>query len=463
MKANIKVQPIILAAGKGSRMKSKTSKVLCKIANKPMIGHILEKTETLSRTYTLLQSLIVVGYKSEDIIKAFPAKNTSSYKYIEQKEQLGTGHAIKITTNLIDHDAIVVVLYGDVPLIESETICSVINAAADTGFGLLTVKIDNPSGYGRIIRSEKQIIKIVEQKDASPEEQNINEVNTGILAAKGADIIRWVDQLSNNNSQNEYYLTDIVALAVSEGYQISSVHPKDEHEVLGANDPKQLAALERAYQLAQAEKLIAKGAYIADPHRVDIRGKLTIGAEAHIDINTLFEGDVIVGDRVNIEPNCIIRNSTIGNDCQIKANSYIESATIGNSVSIGPFARIREDSVFGDNSKIGNFVETKKATLGKDTKVNHLSYIGDAKLGNKVNIGAGTITCNYDGKNKHQTLIEDEVFIGSNSALIAPIKIGKGATVAAGSTLTKEVKKSDLAVGRANQKNIQNWKKPKDR
>jgi bifunctional UDP-N-acetylglucosamine pyrophosphorylase / glucosamine-1-phosphate N-acetyltransferase len=448
------IQPIILAAGKGTRMKSDLPKVLMEVAKKPMLGHVLDATQELST----LPPIVITGFGSEDVRKRYP-----NCQFVEQKEQLGTGHAVQMASEALDalpSETLILVLYGDVPLTQPETLSAVIEAALE-GFGLLTVELRDPTGYGRIVRdSEGKVTSIVEQKDASEDQLRINEVNTGILAARAQDLNRWVGQLSNNNAQGEFYLTDIIAMAVSEGIRVNTALPNSESEVLGANDRIQLAQLERAYQQMQANKLMAQGVTLADPNRIEIRGSLNIGSGTFIDVNSIFEGDVILGQNVIIETNCVVRDSKIGNGCHIKAFSHIEKTSIGNQVEVGPYARLREGTELADHSKIGNFVETKKASIGKGSKVNHLSYVGDTEMGENTNIGAGSITCNYDGANKHKTKIGDNVFVGSNTALVAPVELKDGSTVGAGSTISKDVDEMNLALTRSKQNHIKNWKRP---
>ena len=448
----MKIQPLILAAGKGTRMKSPLPKVLMPIGGKPMLAHVVQTLETMQTA----PPIIVVGYESDAVRSALPKQN-----YIEQTEQLGTGHAVSVCANQLDAKDVVLVLYGDVPLITAPTLQAVLDACANSGLGLLTTHLSDPTGYGRIVRGANGSVQaIVEHKDASPEQKAITEVNTGILAAWGSDLQRWVAELSNANAQGEYYLTDVIAMAVAEGVNVEAVHPANNREVAGANDRVQLAELERLYQCGLAEQLMHSGVSLADPARLDIRGQLTAGDNVQIDANVIFEGQVELADGVVIEANCIIKNSTIGPNSHIRAFSHIEGTDIGANVAVGPYARLREGTELADNAKVGNFVETKKARVGKGSKINHLSYVGDAELGKNVNVGAGTITCNYDGANKHQTTIEDEVFIGSNSALVAPVTIGIGATVGAGSTISKNVKENELALTRSKQTAVDNWKRP---
>ena len=351
-------------------------------------------------------------------------------------------------------------LYGDVPLTKVSTLENLLQVKPKKGMSLLTVYLNNPTGYGRIVRTNGQVVGIVEQKDANPEQLLINEANTGILFANGGDLKRWLSDLSNDNAQGEYYLTDIIASAHSEGKIIATAHPETEIEVEGANNRVQLAALERAYQARLAEQLMIAGASLRDPTRIDIRGSLIIGSEVSIDINCIFEGSVTLANNVKIGANCILKNCSISDNVEIKPNSIIEEASIGENCSVGPFARIRPGSVMNKDSHVGNFIEMKKTTLGEGSKAGHLTYLGDAIIGKNVNIGAGTITCNYDGVNKSQTIINDNAFIGSNSSLVAPVSIGDSATIGAGSVIAKNVEKGDLAVGRGKQRNIKKWQRP---
>lgn len=447
------VQPLILAAGKGTRMNSDLPKVLLEIAGKPMLRHVLDAAAGLSSNSV---PIVVTGFGSNQIHSEF-----TDCKFVEQNEQLGTGHAVQIAADNFHDNSMVLVLYGDVPLIQTATLQAVIDASTETGFGLLTVQLSNASGYGRVVRDENdKVTSIVEHKDASPEELAIKEVNTGILAASAANLKRWVSQLSNDNAQGEYYLTDIIAMAVAEGLTIQTANPTGETEVMGANDRIQLAVLERAFQLHLAEELISNGATIMDPNRIDIRGSLSIGTGVKIDINSVFEGEVTLGNNVVIEPNCVIHNTTIGEESTIKAFTHIEGAAIGPHVSVGPYARLREGSKLANGSKVGNFVETKNTELGEGSKINHLSYAGDSVIGKNTNIGAGTITCNYDGVNKHKTKIGDNVFVGSNTAIVAPVKLADGSTVGAGSTITKDVERDSLSLTRSKQSQIKDWKRP---
>jgi len=448
---------VILAAGKGTRMRSSLPKVLHTIADKPMVAHVIDSARQLGAVNIyvvygfggeVLKTTLTEGHKGEDLT------------FVEQTEQLGTGHAVDQASSFLKEDEDVLVLYGDVPLTKVSTLESLLQAKPENGISLLTVYLANPTGYGRIVRVNGQVVGIIEQKDATPEQLLINEANTGILYAKGGDLKRWLSKLSNDNAQGEYYLTDIIATAHSEGKVIATAHPETEIEVEGANNRVQLAALERAYQARLAGELMIAGASLRDPDRIDIRGTLTIGSEVSIDINCIFEGTVNLANNVKIGANCIIKNCTISDNVEIKPNSIIEDASIGENCSVGPFARIRPGSVMNKDSHVGNFVEMKKTTLGEGSKAGHLTYLGDAFIGKNVNVGAGTITCNYDGVNKSQTVINDNAFIGSNSSLVAPVSIGDSATIGAGSVITKNVENNNLAVARGKQRNIKSWPRP---
>lgn len=448
---------VILAAGKGTRMRSSLPKVLHSVAEKPMVGHVIDSARQLGAN----NIYVVYGFGG-DVLKA--RIHGDDLTFVEQKEQLGTGHAVDQASPFLTDDEDVLVLYGDVPLTKVSTLDSLLAAKPIDGMALLTVHLANPMGYGRIVRQEisgqQQVVGIIEQKDASPEQLKINEANTGILLANGGDLKRWLSNLSSDNAQGEYYLTDIIAAAHGEGKVIATAHPETEIEVEGANNRVQLATLERAYQARLAEELMIAGASLRDPARIDIRGNLTTGSEVSIDINCIFEGEVKLADNVQIGANCIIKNSTIGANVEIKPSSIIEDSIIEADCSVGPFARLRPGSVMKQDSHVGNFVEMKKTTLGVGSKAGHLSYLGNAEIGTKVNIGAGTITCNYDGVNKSTTEIGDNAFIGSNSSLVAPVSIGHSATVGAGSVISKEVEDNDLALTRAKQRNVAGWQRP---
>jgi len=435
-------------------MRSSLPKVLHPVAHKPMVQHVLDTAAQLQPSAVHL----IYGHGGELLQQRLAGQPLS---WIEQRQQLGTGHAVQqVSDYLGEHDK-VLILYGDVPLTQVSTLENLLAAAETTDLALLTVNLQDPTGYGRIIRAADGSIKgIVEHKDASAEQHRINEVNTGMLVANGAALKRWLSKLSNDNVQGEYYLTDIVAMAADEGVRIASAQPGAVSEVEGANNRVQLAALERAYQARQAEALMLSGATLMDPTRIDIRGSVRCGEEVTVDVNVVFEGNVTLGDGVVIEPNCVLRDCEIGDFTRVKANSVIEQAKVGAHCQVGPFARLRPGTELSEQAQVGNFVEIKKSYLGVGSKAGHLAYIGDAQVGAGVNIGAGTITCNYDGANKHITEIGDGAFIGSNSSLVAPVKIGKNATVGAGSTIAKTIEDGQLGVARGQQRNISGWQRP---
>lgn len=446
---------VTLAAGKGSRMKSDLPKVLHKLAGRPMLDHVLHSAAQLPDA----RLHVVIGHGAEQVqaqITGFPVS------WAIQHEQKGTGHAVAQAMPEVDPAATVLVLYGDVPLIRTATLQKLLDEThAGHALALLTVELADPSGYGRIVRDAGGNIQaIVEHKDASAEQRTIREVNTGILAVSAALLNDWLPRLSANNSQGEYYLTDIIAMAVAQGVAVRAIHPQDEAEVQGVNDRLQLAQLERIYQHRQAAELLRAGVSLADPARLDIRGSLTAGADVSIDVGCVFEGDVVLADGVQIGPYCVIRNSHIGAATEVEAYSLIDQAQVAEACHIGPYARLRPGAELHTRAKVGNFCEVKKSVIGAGAKVNHLTYIGDADIGTGVNVGAGTITCNYDGVNKFRTEIGDNAFIGSNSSLVAPVKVGAGATVAAGSVITKEVGEYELSVARGKQRNVQGWKRP---
>lgn len=446
---------VILAAGKGTRMKSSLPKVLHPIAGRSLLKHVLDTAGGLASSEPLN---VVIGHGADQIEAALSSENV---RFILQTEQLGTGHAVQQALPYIQSDAVVLILYGDVPLIKQHTLEKLTTLVSKDSLALLALSLENPSGYGRIERDDKgDVIAIVEQKDANQTQLMINEINTGVMAVYGEHLQRWLPMLSNSNAQGEYYLTDIIALAKADKVAIKTEQPANEWEVLGVNNRIQQAELERFYQRELAEQLMAEGLTLLDPARFDCRGNLEVGQDVVIDVNCVFEGDVKIGNNVSIAQNCSIKNAVIGDGCVIKANTVIEDAELGDSCEAGPFARLRPGTKLSNKAKIGNFVEIKKATLGEGSKVSHLSYIGDAQLGDHVNVGAGTITCNYDGVNKWLTEIGDNAFIGSNSALVAPVKIGKGATIGAGSTINQEVPDDHLSVARGKQKNIKGWNRP---
>ena len=444
---------VILAAGKGTRMRSNLPKVLHPIAAKPMLQHVIDASYKLNAE----QIVVVAGHGIEAVKESLAGQNV---QIAEQAEQLGTGHAVDQALPLISNDNQVLVLYGDVPLIQTSTLEQLIGNTPKQGIGLLTVELDNPMGYGRIVRDEnQQVSAIVEQKDSNSEQLKIKEVNTGILAANSKDLKDWLSNIDNNNAQGEYYLTDTIAMAAKQG-GVEASHPHNEMEVEGVNSRVQLATLERSLQLSQANQLMEQGVTIIDPARLDIRGELDCATDVLIDVNVIIEGKVSIASGSAIGANTILKDCSIGADSTIKPNSMIEGSIIGAKCQVGPFARIRPGTELKDQAFIGNFVETKKTTLGKGSKASHLAYIGDATVGEKVNIGAGVITCNYDGVNKFQTVIEDAAFIGSDSQLVAPVTIGKGATVGAGSTVTKDVQADELCISRVKQRNIEGWQRP---
>ncbi|MDT0177553.1 bifunctional UDP-N-acetylglucosamine diphosphorylase/glucosamine-1-phosphate N-acetyltransferase GlmU [Enterobacter sp. BRE11] len=451
--SNSAMSVVILAAGKGTRMYSDLPKVLHTLAGKPMVQHVIDAATGLGARHIHL----VYGHGG-DRLKA--TLSEPSLNWVLQAEQLGTGHAMQQAAPAFADDEDILMLYGDVPLISQETLQRLRDAKPEGGIGLLTVVLDNPSGYGRIVRENSAIVGIVEQKDATPEQLKITEINTGILIANGGDLKRWLAQLSNNNAQGEYYITDIIALAHQEGRQINAVHPGRVSETDGVNNRLQLATLERVYQSEQAEKLLLAGVMLRDPVRFDLRGVLRHGRDVEIDINVIIEGEVSLGDRVKIGAGCIIKNSVIGDDCEISPWSVIEDARLAADCTVGPFARLRPGSELAQAAHVGNFVEMKKATLGKGSKAGHLSYLGDAEIGANVNIGAGTITCNYDGANKSKTLIGDNVFVGSDTQLVAPVSVAAGATIAAGTTVMKDVTEAALVYNRKEQNSKADWQRP---
>lgn len=447
---------IILAAGKGTRMKSDLPKVLHTLANKPIVEHIIDTVKSLD-----CGPINLVYGHGGDLLKS--ALAVHDLNWCLQGQQLGTGHAVmQAQSNIGDTDD-VLILVGDAPLISKQTLEQLIAVKQSCDLALLTVNLDDPSGMGRIVRdgtSGENIVAIVEHKDATDAQRQITEINTGMMIMSGRDLKRWLAKLSNNNAQNEYYLTDVIAMAAAEGKRIQAAQPNWQKEVEGINNRRQLAALERAFQLRLANQLMDDGVRLADPARIDIRGHLTVGKDVNIDINAIFEGKVVLGSRVSIGPNCVLKDCVIGDDTQVEAYSHIQQAQVDTNCQIGPYARLRPGTDLSQGVKIGNFVEIKKANIGKGSKVNHLSYIGDALIGESVNIGAGTITCNYDGVNKFKTEIQDGVFVGSNTAIVAPVIIEKGATIGAGSTITKVVAADNLAIARSKQRNIANWQKP---
>lgn len=445
---------LILAAGEGTRMRSEQPKVLHRLAGKALLRHVIET----ARTITPDEITIVYGHGGEQVREVLDAPDLD---WVEQQERLGTGHAVMQAVPNLQRVDQVLILYGDVPLISGSTLVSLLAALHMTELALLTVDLPDPTGYGRIVRDrDDRVIRIVEQKDASARELEICEINTGIMAVQRERLEAWLERIENNNAQKEYYLTDIIALAVAEGVNIQVVHPNCEEEVMGVNDRQQLAYLERYYQLQRAHELMRSGATLGDPARIDVRGSLKTGQDVFLDFNTLFKGEVILADGVKIGPNVIIKNSTIGENTEILANSIIEGASIGADCRIGPFARIRPETTLADTVHVGNFVEIKKSQVATKSKINHLSYVGDSSVGSEVNIGAGTITCNYDGANKHRTVIGDRAFIGSDTQLVAPVTVAEGSTIGAGSTITRNTPANKLTLSRAKQVSVEDWKRP---
>ncbi|MGY2464318.1 bifunctional UDP-N-acetylglucosamine diphosphorylase/glucosamine-1-phosphate N-acetyltransferase GlmU [Vreelandella sulfidaeris] len=444
---------VILAAGKGTRMRSQIPKVLHTLAGKPMVQHVLDTASGLQPDRTH----VVIGHGAEQLREAL-AEN--AVQFAVQAEQKGTGHAVAQALEQLGSGK-VLILYGDVPLLRRESLLELLAQVDEQHMGLLTVTLEDPAGYGRIVRNDAgDAVAIVEQKDASSTQLAISECNTGIMAMTSAQLKRWLPQLSAENAQGEYYLTDVIAMAADEGIKVCTAQPATAVEVEGVNNRAQMARLERAYQQQVADKLMAEGVALADPARLDVRGRLSCGHDVFIDMGCVFEGNVELGEGVRIGPYCVIKDSTIGAESVIDSHSVIEGTVAAGLNQIGPFARLRPGTRLAIKAKVGNFVETKNADVGEGSKINHLSYVGDARLGRDVNVGAGTITCNYDGANKHHTDIGDNAFIGSNTALVAPVSVGKGATVGAGSTIAKDVTDYALAVTRSRQIEKIDWLRP---
>jgi bifunctional UDP-N-acetylglucosamine pyrophosphorylase/glucosamine-1-phosphate N-acetyltransferase len=445
---------VILAAGQGKRMKSPLPKVLQPLAGKPLLKHVIDVAQSLKPA----EVSVVYGHGGDVVRERLKGEKVA---WAHQAQQLGTGHAVMQALPSLKDDALILVLYGDVPLIRRSTLEDLIELAGPKAMGLLTMIVENPTGYGRVVRNARgQVLKIVEQKDASKAQTKIKECNTGILVAPAKLLRKWLGKLKNDNSQGEYYLTDIVAMAVKDKVKVSPLVSPTVAEVLGINDKVQLAEVEGLRRAQVARDLMVAGVTLADPARIDVRGTLTHEADVFIDVNTVFEGDVTLGNRVRIGPNCVIRDTKIGDDTEIFANCVIDSADIGPKCQIGPFARMRPTSTLAEGVHIGNFVEVKNSTMGAGSKANHLSYVGDADVGSRVNVGAGTIIANYDGANKHRTVIEDSAHTGSNSVLVAPITVGTGATIGAGSTVTRSVPANKLTLARARQVVIEGWERP---
>lgn len=444
---------VILAAGQGTRMRSALPKVLHPVAGNSMLGHVIHSARQLAPQ----RIHVVIGHGADVVRERLAADDLN---FVLQDKQLGTGHATAQAVPFITADT-VLILYGDVPLIEVQTLQRLLKHVVAGQMGLLTVELDDPTGYGRIVRDAAgKVAAIVEHKDATEAQRAITEGNTGILAVPANRLADWMSRLSNNNAQGEYYLTDVIEMAVNDGLLVATEQPHDPMEVQGANDRKQLAELERHYQLREGRRLMAQGVTLRDPARFDVRGEVTVGRDVLIDINVILEGRVVIEDDVVIGPNCVIKDSTLRKGVVVKANSHLEGAVMGEGSDAGPFARLRPGSVLEAKAHVGNFVELKNAHMGEGAKAGHLTYLGDAIVGARTNIGAGTITCNYDGANKHKTVLGEDVFIGSNNSLVAPVTVGDGATTAAGSTINQAVDNLQLGVARARQRNIDGWKRP---
>jgi bifunctional UDP-N-acetylglucosamine pyrophosphorylase/glucosamine-1-phosphate N-acetyltransferase len=443
---------VILAAGQGKRMHSDRPKVLHELAGRPLLAHVIAAARALNPD----RICIVYGHGGETVREAIP---DADLRWARQSPQLGTGHAVQQALPFLNADVPTLVLYGDVPLTQPETLRRLIEVAHDS-LALLTVELDDPTGYGRIVREGGAVRRIVEHKDATAEQRLLREVNTGIMAMPTRHLADWLGALKNDNAQGEYSLTDIIARAVPQGVAVRALQPAALWETLGVNSKVQLAELERIFQRTRAAALLEQGVSLADPARIDIRGTLECGRDVVIDVNCVFEGEVALGDRVGIGPNCVLRNVRIASDTRVEAFCHLDSADIGRNCRVGPYARLRPGAQLAEAVHIGNFCEVKASTIGANSKANHLSYIGDSEVGRNVNVGAGTITCNYDGVNKHRTVIEDDVFIGSDSQLIAPVRVRRGATLAAGTTLTKDAPENQLTLSRVQQVSVATWKRP---
>jgi len=450
---NSTLEILILAAGKGTRMRSDLPKVLHKLAGKPLLGHVVDTAHALGAA----QTCVVYGFGGDAVPQAMADDKLT---FVLQAEQHGTGHAVKQALPRLADDSVTLVLYGDVPLTHVSTLQPLVAAAQSEKLGLLTVNLAHPDGYGRIVRESGKVTRIVEHKDATSAERAIQEVNTGILAVATRHLKQWIAALKNDNAQGEYYLTDIIALAVRDGIAVETHQPEFEWEVLGVNSKSQLAELERIHQNEIAQALLDAGVTLMDPARLDVRGTLRCGRDVVIDVNCVFEGHVELGDGVQVGANCVLRNVKVASGTRIDAFTLIDDARIGEANRLGPFSRIRPGTTLARDVHVGNFVEIKNSQIDDGSKINHLSYVGDTTMGKKVNIGAGTITCNYDGANKHRTVIEDEVFVGSDTQLVAPVTVGKGATLGAGTTLTRDAPAGELTLSRAKQLTLSGWKRP---
>ncbi|HEX7053960.1 MAG TPA: bifunctional UDP-N-acetylglucosamine diphosphorylase/glucosamine-1-phosphate N-acetyltransferase GlmU [Burkholderiales bacterium] len=445
---------IVLAAGQGKRMRSDLPKVLHPLAGRPLLAHVLDAARALAPRRTV----VVHGHGAERVRAAFAGE---ALTWVLQAEQLGTAHAVRQALPQLAGDGEVLVLYGDVPLVQPASLQR-LAAAAREGVAIMTAELDDPSGYGRVLRNPAGgVERIVEEKDASATERAVREINAGFMALGAARLRAWLEKIGNRNAQREYYLTDIVALAVNEGVAVAAVKVDDPAEVAGVNSKRELAALERALQRRHARRLMDEGVSLADPARIDVRGTLACGRDVSIDVNCVFEGRVVLGDRVRIGPNCVLRDVAIGEDSEVHAFSHLDASEIGARCRLGPYARLRPGTALADEVHIGNFVEVKASRLGAGAKANHLSYVGDAELGARVNVGAGTITCNYDGVAKHRTVIEDDCFIGSDATLVAPVRIARGSYIGAGSTITRDTPAGQLTLARARQVSVPAWRPPK--
>lgn len=444
---------VVLAAGRGTRMHSDRPKVLHPLGGRPLLAHVLERARSLAPA----RLCVVYGHGGEAVPAALPGEDLT---WILQPEQVGTGHALAQALPYLPEQGLTLVLYGDVPLVETQTLARLVRRGGEDRLALLTARVEEPCGYGRIVRLNGRVVRIVEEKDASPEEKAITEINTGILVAPTARLSGWLARLSNANAQGEYYLTDIVALAVADGLSIETASPHHSWEILGVNSKLDLSRLERIYQHNLAQRLAGQGVHVLDLARIDVRGSLACGRDVVIDVGCVFEGEVRLGDGVQVGPYCVLKDVVVEADTRIAAFSHIDGATIGEGCRVGPFARLRPGTSLAKDVHVGNFVEIKASRLEEGSKANHLAYVGDARVGRRVNIGAGTITCNYDGARKHATVIGDEAFIGSNTALVAPVSVGEGATIGAGSVITRDAPAGQLTLARARQTTIVGWKRP---